>query len=143
MLKRTITYIDYNGVERTEDFYFNLTRAELMEMHLTTDGGMDELIDDIVKAKRQKELEKLFKEILLKSYGEKSADGRKFYKNDAIRADFEASPAYDKLYMELFTDEDAAAKFINAVIPHVAPNANPAMEMAATANAAPLLMPAT
>ena len=69
MLKRTITYTDYNGVERTEDFYFNLTRAELMEMHLTTDGGMDERIDAIVKAKRQKELEKLFKEILLKSYG--------------------------------------------------------------------------
>ena len=60
MLKRTITYTDYNGVERTEDFYFNLTRAELMEMHLTTDGGMDERIDAIVKAKRQKELEKLF-----------------------------------------------------------------------------------
>lgn len=139
MLKKTVTYTDYNGVERTEDFYFNLTRSELMEMHLTTEGGMDEKINNIIKAKSQPELEKLFKEILLKSYGKKSPDGRLFMKNDEIRAEFEASPVYDELYMKLFTDENAAADFVNGVIPQVQPNANPAMQMAATANAAPAL----
>lgn len=136
MLKKTVTYTDYNGVERTEDFYFNLTRSELMEMHLTTEGGMDEKINSIIKAKSQPELEKLFKEILLKSYGKKSPDGRLFMKNDEIRAEFEASPVYDELYMKLFTDENAAADFVNGVIPQVPPKANPAMQMAATANAA-------
>lgn len=139
MLKKTVTYTDYNGVERTEDFYFNLTRSELMEMHLTTEGGMDEKINSIIKAKSQRELEKLFKEILLKSYGKKSPDGRLFMKNDEIRAEFEASPVYDELYMKLFTDENAAADFVNGVIPQVPQNANPAMQMAATANAAPAL----
>lgn len=139
MLKKTVTYTDYNGVERTEDFYFNLTRSELMEMHLTTEGGMDEKINNIIKAKSQSELEKLFKEILLKSYGKKSPDGRLFMKNDEIRAEFEASPVYDELYMKLFTDENAAADFVNGVIPQVQPEANPAMQMAATANAAPAL----
>lgn len=139
MLKKTVTYTDYNGVERTEDFYFNLTRSELMEMHLTTEGGMDEKITSIINAKSQPELEKLFKEILLKSYGKKSPDGRLFMKNDEIRAEFEASPVYDELYMKLFTDENAAADFVNGVIPQVQPKANPAMQMAATANAAPAL----
>lgn len=139
MLKKTVTYTDYNGVERTEDFYFNLTRSELMEMHLTTEGGMDEKINSIIKAKSQPELEKLFKEILLKSYGKKSPDGRLFMKNDEIRAEFEASPVYDELYMKLFTDENAAADFVNGVIPQVQQNANSAMQMAATANAAPAL----
>ena len=128
MLKKTVTYTDYNGVERTEDFYFNLTRSELMEMHLTTEGGMDEKINSIIKAKS-----------LLKSYGKKSPDGRLFMKNDEIRAEFEASPVYDELYMKLFTDENAAADFVNGVIPQVQPKANPAMQMAATANAAPVL----
>lgn len=139
MLKKTVTYTDYNGVERTEDFNFNLTRSELMEMHLTTEGGMDKKINNIIKAKSQSELEKLFKEILLKSYGKKSPDGRLFMKNDEIRAEFEASPVYDELYMKLFTDENAAADFVNGVIPQVQQNANPAMQMAATANAAPAL----
>lgn len=139
MLKKTVTYTDYNGVERTEDFYFNLTRSELMEMHLTTEGGMDEKINSIINAKSQRELEKLFKEILLKSYGKKSPDGRLFMKNDEIRAEFEASPVYDELYMKLFTDENAAADFVNGVIPQVQPKANSAMQMAATANAAPAL----
>lgn len=139
MLKKTVTYTDYNGVERTEDFYFNLTRSELLEMHLTTEGGMEEKVNSIINAKSQRELEKLFKEILLKSYGKKSPDGRLFMKNDEIRAEFEASPVYDELYMKLFTDESAAADFVNGVIPQVQPKANPAMQMAATANAAPAL----
>ena len=139
MLKKTVTYTDYNGVERTEDFYFNLTRSELMETHLTTEGGMEEKVNSIINAKSQRELEKLFKEILLKSYGKKSPDGRLFMKNDEIRAEFEASPVYDELYMKLFTDENAAADFVNGVIPQVQPKANPAMQMAATANAAPAL----
>ena len=139
MLKKTITYTDYNGVERTEDFYFNLTRSELMEMHLTTEGGMDEKINGIIKAKSQPELEKLFKEILLKSYGRKSEDGRFFMKNDQIRAEFEASPVYDQLYMDLFLNEDTAANFVNAVFPKMQANANPAMNMAVTGSAAPAL----
>ena len=139
MLKKTITYTDYNGMERTEDFYFNLSKAELTEMQLSVEGGMQGYIKMITAAKSQLELVKLFKEILMKAYGKKSADGRLFVKNDAIREEFEAHPAYSMIYMELVTDEAKASEFINALIPADVANQNPAMEMAATQNAVPAL----
>ena len=137
MVKKTITYTDYNGVERTEDFYFNLTKAELMEMQLSMEGGMRAYIQRIMAAKSQLALVNLFKKILLLSYGKKSDDGRLFLKNDTIRAEFEAHPVYSQIYMELSLNEEKAAEFINGLIPADMRNQNPAMEMAATANAVP------
>lgn len=139
MVKKTITYIDYDGTERTEDFYFNLSEAEITEMQLSVEGGMRGYIEKIVAAKSQLEVVKLFKEILLRSYGKKSLDGRLFVKNEANTAEFVANPAYSKIYMELVTDTDAATKFVNALIPANTQNQNPAMAMAATADAAPAL----
>lgn len=139
MVKKTITYIDYDGTERTEDFYFNLSEAEITEMQLSVEGGMRGYIEKIVAAKSQLEVVKLFKEILLRSYGKKSLDGRLFVKNEANTAEFVANPAYSKIYMELVTDTDAATKFVNALIPANTQNQNPAMAMAATASAAPAL----
>lgn len=139
MLKKTITYTDYNGTERTEDFYFNLSKAEITEMELSMEGGMRAYIQKIIAAKSQLALVTLFKEIVMKAYGKKSADGRLFMKNDAIRAEFEAHPAYSMIYMDLVTDEAKASAFVNGIMPADAQNVNPAMEMAATANAAPAL----
>lgn len=139
MVKKTITYTDYDGTERTEDFYFNLSEAEITEMQLSVEGGMRGYIEKIVAAKSQLEVVKLFKEILLRSYGKKSLDGRLFVKNEANTAEFVANPAYSKIYMELVTDTDAATKFVNALIPANTQNQNPAMAMAATADAAPAL----
>ncbi len=139
MVKKTITYTDYNGVERTEDFYFNLTKAELMEMQLSMEGGMRAYIQRIMAAKSQLALVNLFKQILLLSYGKKSDDGRLFLKNDTIRAEFEAHPVYSQIYMELSLNEEKAAEFINGLIPADMRNQNPAMEMAATTNAVPAL----
>lgn len=123
MIKKTITYEDYNGTQRTEDFYFNLNKAELMEMELSTDGGLAEMIQRIVASKQSPEIIRLFKMIILKSYGEKSPDGKRFIKNDAITEAFAQTEAYSMLFMELATDSDAAAKFINGIIPSDLKNA--------------------
>ena len=139
MLKKTISYTDYDGNQRTEDFYFNLSKAEITEMELSMEGGMRAYIQRIIAAKSQLELVKLFKDVVLKSYGKKSADGRLFMKNDAIRAEFEAHPAYSMIYMDLETDEAKASAFVNGIMPADMPNQNPAMEMAATVSAASAL----
>lgn len=117
MLKKTITYVDYNGSERTEDFYFNLTKAEIMEMELSTTGGLSEMISRIVAAKDAPAIIKVFKELILKAYGQKSADGKRFVKSAALSEEFEQTEAYSILFMELATDADAAAKFVNAIVP--------------------------
>lgn len=117
MLKRTITYTDYDGLERTEDFYFNLTRAEVAEMELSVDGGLVKMLNKIVEAKDGKRIIETLKDFILKAYGEKSPDGRRFIKNDEVRANFAQTEAYSKLFMELALDADAAAKFINAIVP--------------------------
>ena len=117
MLKKTITYTDYNGVERKEDFYFNLTKAEIMEMQLSTTGGLSELLTKIVDSKDVPSIIKVFKELILKAYGEKSEDGRKFIKSDEISTAFAQTEAYSQLFMELATDADAAAKFVNGIVP--------------------------
>lgn len=117
MLKKTITYVDYNGSERTEDFYFNLTKAEIMEMELSTTGGLSEMISRIIAAKDAPAIIKVFKELILKAYGQKSADGKRFVKSAALSEEFEQTEAYSILFMELATDADAAAKFVNAIVP--------------------------
>lgn len=117
MLKKTITYTDYNGVERTEDFYFNLTKAELLEMQISATGGFDTMVMKIVNAKDNQALIKIFKDIVLKAYGEKSDDGRRFIKNDEVRANFAQTEAYSKLFVELASDAKAAADFVNGITP--------------------------
>lgn len=117
MLKKTITYTDYNGTERTEDFYFNLTKAEIMVMEMGTNGGMAEMIQRIVKAQDAPAIIKVFEEIVFKAYGEKSADGRRFIKSAEISEAFAQTEAYSELFVELTTDADAAAKFINGIMP--------------------------
>lgn len=117
MIKKTITYTDYNGSERTEDFYFNLTKAEVMEMEMSTSGGLAELITRVVAAQDQPAIIKIFKELILKAYGEKSLDGKRFVKSDAISTEFAQTEAYSQLFMELATDADAAAKFVNGIVP--------------------------
>lgn len=117
MLKKTITYTDYNGNERTEDFYFNLTKAEIMEMEMSTTGGLAEMITRIVAAQDQPAIIKIFKDLVLKAYGEKSADGKRFIKSEEIAAGFSQTEAYSILFMELATDADAAAKFVNGIVP--------------------------
>ncbi len=121
MLKKTITYTDYNGEERTEDFYFNLSKAELMEMEMSTSGGLAEMIERIVAAKDAPAIIKVFKELILKAYGEKSPDGKHFMKQrDGVKlADqFAATEAYSQLFMELATDDEKAAEFVNGIIPN-------------------------
>lgn len=117
MLKKTMTYTDYNGVERTEDFYFSLSKAEIMEMELSTSGGLSSMIEGIVAAKDTASIVKIFKEMILKSVGKKSPDGRKFVKNKEIAEDFEQTPAYSDLFMQLATDDKAAAAFVNGIVP--------------------------
>ena len=117
MLKKTITYTDYDGVERTEDFYFNFTEAELMEWQLVTNGGLTNYVQKSFDAKDQPRLITLFKELLLKAYGIKSEDGRRFIKSEKISEEFSQNPAYSILYMELVTDDKLAADFVNGIIP--------------------------
>jgi hypothetical protein len=117
MLKKSITYTDLNGNERTEDFYFNLTRSEIAEMEMSTSGGLVEKINRIVAAQDGGEIIKFFKTFLLKAYGEKHSDGVHFVKNDEVSAMFACTGAYDVLFMELITNPDKAAAFLNAVVP--------------------------
>ncbi len=117
MLAVPINYTDFNGVDRTETFYFNLTQSELTEMNLTTVGGMKSFIERITNTQDQAELIRLFKELILKAYGQKSDDGKRFIKNKEIREGFEQTMAYDSLFMKLATDEKEAIKFVNGIMP--------------------------
>ena len=117
MLKKTMTYVDYEGVERTEDFYFNLTKAELMEMEFGVTGGMERLLKKIIAEDDKKKIGEIFKEIILKAYGEKSADGRRFMKSKEISEAFMSTEAYSDLYMKLAFDADAASAFIEGILP--------------------------
>ena len=124
MLKKTITYTDYNGITRTEDFYFNLTKAEIMEMQLSTNGGLDVMIKKIIDSQDAPSIIKIFKELILKAYGEKSDDGKRFVKSKEISEGFAQTEAYSQLFMELATDTDAASKFVNGIVPVADNNTN-------------------
>lgn len=119
MIKRTIEYVDYNGTERVEDFYFDLSAAELTEYQWSTDEGMDKKLQQIVNAEKNSDLIKYFKDILLISVGKKSEDGKRFIKNQDIIDEFVQSPAYSILFMELASDANAAAEFVNGIIPEI------------------------
>lgn len=121
MLKKTIAYTDYNGTQREEDFYFNLTKAELMEMEMSTSGGLTEMIQNIVKAQDAPAIIKVFKDLVLKAYGEKSLDGKRFMKVDEngtpLSIAFSQTEAYSNLFMELATNTEAASEFVNGIVP--------------------------
>ena len=117
MLKKTVTYIDYNGVERTEDFYFNLSKAEVAEMELSVEGGFSKMLEEIVASKDNVRIVSLFKQMVLKAYGEKSADGRRFVKSEEISQAFAQTEAYSEIFMELALNADAAAAFVNGIMP--------------------------
>ena len=119
MLRKEISYVDYNGLERTENFYFNLTKTELTKMQLSTEGGLQEMLEKIVAAKDVPQIITVFDKIILAAYGEKSDDGKRFVKSEEIAEAFQASPAYDALFMELLGDPDAAAKFVEDILPKV------------------------
>ncbi len=117
MLKRDITYEDFNGERVTDTLYFNLTKTEIIDLEVSHEGGLDEAIKKIVKAQDIKSLIAEFKNIVLASYGVKSEDGKRFIKSDQLREEFTQTAAYDALFMELATDDDAAAVFIKGIIP--------------------------
>ena len=117
MIKKTIDYVDYNGVKREEDHYFNLNKAEVMEMEMGTTGGLAEMITKIVAAQDAPSIIKVFKDLLLKSYGVKSPDGKRFMKSEELSKAFEETEAYSILFMELATDANKASEFVNGIVP--------------------------
>ena len=117
MLKKTVTYTDYDGVERTESFYFNLSEAEIVEMELGTEGGWRERMQRIIDSKDAPTIMREFKKLIMNSYGIKSDDGRRFIKSDDISRDFVQTEAYNQIFMELVTDAKAAAEFANGIAP--------------------------
>lgn len=119
MLKKTITYTDYNGVERTEDFYFNLNEAEMVDLEMGISGGFTEWVERVVKAKDGPTIMKLFKDFIARSYGIKSPDGTRFEKSKEISDAFMQTEAYNVLFMELVYDDKVAAAFVNAIVPKV------------------------
>lgn len=123
MIKETLTYIDYNGEERVEDFYFNLTQAEAMTLELGAGGGLEKMIVNLVKAQDGAEIMSQFRRLLRLAYGIKSQDGRRFIKSEEISDEFEQCPAYNVLFMKLCTDADYAGKFAEGVI--AMPTKNP------------------
>lgn len=117
MLKRTITYEDYDGNTRTEDFYFNLSKAELIEIETSVPGGVAAKLQKITDDKNGSEIIKIFKELILKAYGIKSEDGKRFIKSEEISKSFEETEAYSELFYELAVDSDKAAAFVNGIMP--------------------------
>ena len=117
MIKRTVTYEDYNGEKRTETFYFHFTEAEILDMEMSTEGGFAERIQRIIDAKDQSALMKLIKKFVIDAYGVKSDDGKRFIKNDEVKAAFLECPAYSDIFMDMVTDDKLAAEFVNGVVP--------------------------
>lgn len=119
MLKKTITYTDYDNNERTEDFYFNLSKAEVIEMQLSEAGGLDQQIQKLISTQDTKKIVDIFKKLILKAYGEKSPDGKRFIKSPELSEAFSQTEAYTELFVELSTNADAAADFFNSIVPSV------------------------
>lgn len=117
MLKKTITYTDFNDEEVSEDFFFHLSKAEIVELEMSHQGGLSAALERIVATEDGKAIIAEFKNIILTSYGQKSLDGKRFVKNAALREEFESSEAYSTLFMELVMDAEVAAEFVNGIIP--------------------------
>lgn len=123
MLKKTVTYEDYNGNKRTDDFYFNLTKAELTEMNFSVSGGFDAYVSRIINEEDFGKIVEVIKEFVLKAYGIKSDDGKRFIKNDKVREEFSQTEAYSEIFMELATNAEAATAFFNGILPNDVKNA--------------------
>lgn len=117
MLKKTIKYTDFDGNEQTEDFYFNLTKAELMEMNLSASGGLEKKLQRIINERDVTKIAEIFKDLILHAYGKKSDDGKRFIKNEEIKAEFAQTEAYSELFMELLGDTNASVAFIKGIVP--------------------------
>lgn len=117
MYSRKIKYTDYDGNQREEEFYFHLNKAEVLEMQMSWDGGLDKILRKIIEEKDTKRMIEMFKMIILKSYGEKSLDGKRFIKTPEVVEAFTQTEAYSELFMLLSTDDEAAAEFINGILP--------------------------
>ena len=117
MLKKTITYTTLDGMEVTEDFYFNLSKAELIEMEVSHAGGLSEHLKQVSSSGDGQRIIQAFKDILKRSYGVRSEDGKRFVKTEANWEEFVSSEAYSELFMQLVTDASAAADFVNGVVP--------------------------
>lgn len=117
MYKKTIAYTDFFGEEREEDFYFHFSEAELSKMELSTTGGISRFVEKIIQTKDNPKLVDMFEDFILSAYGEKSEDGRRFIKSDELSTAFKQTPAYSILFMQLITDADELARFINEVVP--------------------------
>lgn len=120
MLKKTITYTDYDGNERTEHFYFNLTEDEIISMELSAEGGLSKKIENIVSAQNNHQIYKLFREMIINAYGEKSPDGRRFMKSKEITDNFLQTEAFSVLIRELGSNAETAQAFVNGIIPQKA-----------------------
>lgn len=129
MYVKPITYTDFNGVTRSEKFYFNFTKAELIEMDATEVGGLSQKLNDMVDSKDTVEIFKRMKQIVLAAYGKKSADGRTFEKSAEISKQFEQSEAYSELIMEFISNASSFNDFLKGVMPSVNSSANNAIPM--------------
>lgn len=125
MLKKTISYTDYDENKRTEDFYFNLNQAELTEMEMSHNGGLSKIIERVIETRDEKQIIKIFKDLILKAYGEKTPDGKRFVKSQELRNSFAQTEAYSDLFMKLATDAGEAAAFVNGITPAKQPLASP------------------
>lgn len=119
MIKKTVEYTDFDGNKRKEDFYFHLTEAEVADWELSIEGGLSKMLVNIIKSNDVRKIIPIYKEILIKSYGVKSPDGRRFIKNDEVREDFVQTQAFSDLYMKLATDADEGSEFIKGVMPKI------------------------
>ena len=117
MVKQTVTYLDYDGNERTEDFYFNLSPAELYELQFSEEGGIGQLMEKISKEQNFTKIVEYFKKFVLLAFGEKSLDGKYLFKDEEVKRRFQACPAYSQIFMDLATDAEVAAKFMREVQP--------------------------
>lgn len=124
MIKWPIKYTDYDGNEIEEDFYFNLNRAEVMDMNISANGAYGEYLTRMVEQRDGKGIAKTFRELILKAYGEKSPDGRRFIKSEEMSRAFEQTEAYSELYMQLATDPEAAKKFMEGILPKMSNSDN-------------------
>lgn len=119
MIKKTITYTDFNGEERTEDFWFNMTKAEIINLDLEMPGGLDAYAKKLIREGDRPEIVKLFRRIILGSYGEKDDTGRRFVKTEEMQRAFEETNAFSELYVSILSDQDEMIKFINGIVPQV------------------------
>lgn len=117
MYKIRETYVDYNGTERTEDFYFNLTKGEIMDMEMSVNGGLAETLNRLIQAQDGGSILQIIKNLVKNSYGVKSPDGKRFIKNEAILEEFIQTEAFSQIYVRLATDAEEASKFVNGIIP--------------------------